>query len=157
MNNQVEMNQPAEIAEKKENLIDIRLILLFAGITLLGLGSGFGLSRLQVSGSEQATSADQQGAAGQASGKSVKVGQTYGNQSEQFTDEAIGVVQKNNEESEGTHKLIREGGESQTAYLTSSLVDLNRFVNRKVKVWGETFAAQKVGWLMDVGAVKVLE
>jgi hypothetical protein len=37
------------------------------------------------------------------------------------------------------------------------LVDLDRFVNHKVTVWGETFAAQKVGWLMDVGAVKVLE
>ena len=45
------MNQLAEMTDKKENLIDIRLILLFAGITLLGLGSGFGLSRLQVSGS----------------------------------------------------------------------------------------------------------
>jgi len=151
------MNQLAEMTDKKENLIDIRLILLFAGITLLGLGSGFGLSRLQVSGSGQGINPDKEDAAGQASGKSVKIGQTYGNQSEQFTDEAIGVVQKNNEESEGTHVLIREGGESQTAYLTSSLVDLDRFVNRKVKVWGETFAAQKVGWLMDVGAVKVLE
>jgi len=151
------MNQLEEMIDKKENLIDIRLILLFAGITLLGLGSGFGLSRLQVSGSGQGINPDKEDAAGQASGKSVKIGQTYGNQSEQFTDEAIGVVQKNNEESEGTHVLIREGGESQTAYLTSSLVDLDRFVNRKVKVWGETFAAQKVGWLMDVGAVKVLE
>lgn len=151
------MNQPGDITEKKDNLIDIRLILLFAGITLLGLGSGFGLSRLQVSGNEGSAGTGQTGTAGQASGKSVKVGQTYGNQSEQFTDEAIGVIQKNSEEGEGTHKLVREGGESQTAYLTSSLVDLNRFVNRKVKVWGETFAAQKVGWLMDVGAVKVLE
>jgi len=60
-------------------------------------------------------------------------------------------------EGEGSHKLTREGGESQTLYLTSTVVDLEQFVGRKVQVWGETFAAQKAGWLMDVGRVKVLE
>jgi len=75
-----------------------------------------------------------------------------------FRDYAVGRIEinDNGEIPEGSHKLIRPGGPSQTAYLTSSVVDLNQFLGKCVEVWGETFAAQKVGWLMDVGRVKIL-
>ncbi len=69
----------------------------------------------------------------------------------------MGTLEKGGIDGEGTHKLIREGGESQTAYLTSSIIDLDPLVGKKVQVWGETFKGQKAGWLMDVGRVKVLE
>ncbi|MDP3724630.1 MAG: hypothetical protein Q8R11_03280 [bacterium] len=52
----------------------------------------------------------------------------------------------------GTHKLIR-GDESQTAYLTSSVADLDAFRGKDVTVWGETHTSQEVGWFMDVGRV----
>jgi hypothetical protein len=39
--------------------------------------------------------------------------------------------------------------------MTSSVVDLSLVLDKKVKVWGETQAAQKAGWLMDVGRVEV--
>ena len=52
---------------------------------------------------------------------------------------------------------MRPGGPSQNVYLTSSVVDLNLFVDHKVQIWGESFAAHKAGWLMDVGRVKILE
>ncbi len=77
-----------------------------------------------------------------------------------FRDRAVGVVEKNDVAdlyAQGTHKLIREGGPAQTAYLVSSVVDLNLYVGKKVEVWGETFASTQVGWLMDVGKVNVLE
>jgi len=76
-----------------------------------------------------------------------------------FRDYALGRIEinDNGEIVEGSHKLIRPGGPSQTAYLTSSVVDLNQFLGKCVEVWGETFAAQKVGWLMDVGRVKILD
>jgi len=76
-----------------------------------------------------------------------------------FRDSAMGrmEINDNGDVPEGSHKLIRPGGASQTAYLTSSVVDLNQFLGKCVEVWGETFAAQKVGWLMDVGRVKVLD
>ncbi len=74
-----------------------------------------------------------------------------------FKDTAAGVIEKGGIDGEGTHKLIREGGPSQTAYLTSSVIDLDEFVGKKVQVWGETFSGQKAGWLMDVGRVKVIE
>lgn len=78
--------------------------------------------------------------------------------SQTFRDQAEGVVEKNSDlekYAQGTHKLIRPGGESQTAYLTSSVLDLDDFVGKKVKVYGETFGSSKVGWLMDVGKVEV--
>ncbi len=75
-----------------------------------------------------------------------------------FKDQAQGVVQKNDKldkYAQGTHKLIRPGGDSQTAYLTSSVLDLDQYVGKKVKVFGETFGSSQVGWLMDVGKVEV--
>lgn len=76
-----------------------------------------------------------------------------------FRDTAQGRIEINDSEAvtEGSHKLIRPGGESQTAYLTSSVLDLNQFQGKCVQIWGETFAGQEAGWLMDVGRVKVLD
>ena len=42
-------------------------------------------------------------------------------------------------------------------YLTSSVTDLTEFEGMEIEVWGETFQGQNVGWLMDVGRVKVLD
>lgn len=76
-----------------------------------------------------------------------------------FRDTAEGKIEVNDNPDipEGSHRLIRSGGSSQTAYLTSSIVDLNQFLGKCVQVWGETFAAQKAAWLMDVGRVKILD
>jgi len=76
-----------------------------------------------------------------------------------FRDEAEGTIERNDEKdkyAQGTHKLIRPGGESQTAYLTSSTLDLDDYNGKKVKVFGETFGSSQVGWLMDVGKVEVV-
>ncbi|MDO8487404.1 MAG: hypothetical protein Q7S45_03870 [Candidatus Curtissbacteria bacterium] len=75
-----------------------------------------------------------------------------------FRDQAEGELQKNDKldkYAQGTHKLIRPGGEDQTAYLTSSILDMDQYVGKKVKVFGETFGSSQVGWLMDVGKVEV--
>ena len=82
------------------------------------------------------------------------------NFSQTFKDEAEGIVEKNDDfekYAQGPWKLIRTGGESQTAYLTSSVMDLDEFVGKKVKVYGETFGSDQVSWLMDVGKVEVIE
>ncbi len=136
---------------------DWRWGVVFSLLVLLGIGSGWGLVRWQKNfktGSETEESGVNLEAGSEIK---IKVGQTYGRADEVFKDTAVGVLEKNGVEGEGTHRLLREGGESQTAYLTSSVLDLDLFVGHKVQVWGETFAAQKAGWLMDVGKIKVLE
>lgn len=86
----------------------------------------------------------------------VKVGDIYGSPDEKaFNTTATGVLDKGGLNGEGTHKLVRVGGPSQTVYMTSSVVDLDTLVGDQITVWGETFKGQKAGWLMDVGRVKV--
>jgi len=72
-----------------------------------------------------------------------------------FTDTAVGTIEKEGISGEGTHKLIRDGGPSQTACLVSSVLDLDEFVGKKVKVQSKTMSAKKCPWLMDVGSIEL--
>lgn len=65
-------------------------------------------------------------------------------------DKAEGTLKPGGIDGEGTHHLVRKGGKDQYVYLTSSTVDLSKVQNKKVLVWGKTYAAQTAGWLMDV-------
>lgn len=88
----------------------------------------------------------------------LKRGQAFGSEdTKTFRDTAEGTLEKGGVGQEGSHKLIRPGGDSQTAALTSSIVNLDQFIGRKIKVWGETQKASKAGWLMDVGRLEVQE
>jgi len=112
-------------------------------IILLGVATGYGLVA-------KSGSADTSGTA--------QKGQEVGSTNEKvFKDTATGTLEKGGVDGEGTHKLIREGGPSQTAYLNSSVIDLDQYVGKKVQVWGETNKGQKASWLMDVGKLKILE
>jgi len=97
-------------------------------------------------------------AKGSVSQEEIKKGEEFGlKDKEAFKDVATGVLKEGGVDGEGTHHLEREGGVSQNVYLTSSVLNLQQFVERKVQIWGETFTAQKAGWLMDVGKLKVLD
>lgn len=87
----------------------------------------------------------------------IQVGVLYGDTATVFKDTATGTIEKGSINGVGTHILNREGGVSQRASLTSSVVDLDLFVDRKVEVKGETNASKQTSWLLDVGSVKVLE
>ncbi len=90
---------------------------------------------------------------------SIKERDVFGSQNaNNFKDMAEGYLEiGGHKEGEGTHKILRPGGISQNVYLTSSITDLTQFEGMTVKVWGETFNAQKAGWLMDVGRVEVIK
>ncbi len=119
-------------------------------IILAGVGTGYFLS-LKAGGGLVGTRKELGGAA-------ITKGTEVGIEDEKtFKDSAEGDLEKGGINDEGSHHLVRPGGESQNVYLTSSAIDLDQFVGRKVKVWGETFAAQSAGWLMDVGKLRVLE
>ena len=143
--------KPAQ-TPKPMNKTALVLILL----TLAGIASGYGIAKFR----RGATLLPGQGlkSTEEAAQSGVKIGDVVGVQDEAtFKDQTEGVLTEGGVNGEGSHHLLRDGGPSQNVYLTSSIVDLNLFTGHKVKVWGETFAAQKAGWLMDVGRVKVLE
>lgn len=135
--------------------------LLILIITLaVSLATGFWISRLSpaTSSPSPATSANQAVSVDKiSSADSLKIGTIYGNQSKNFKDRATGVIEKGSINGEGTHILIREGGLSQRASLTSSVVDLDLFVGKTVEVTGETNASTKTSWLMDVGTIKIIQ
>lgn len=86
----------------------------------------------------------------------IKNGDVFGVQDKDtFADNVTGYIEKGGIDGEGSHKLLREGGSSQTVALTSSVVDLDKLVGMEVKLYGETNKAEKAGWFMDVGRVEV--
>lgn len=122
-------------------------------ITSAGVGTGFGMSRVFSFKSPAVTKTNDQIAA-----KGLQVGDVIGSSNaDSFKDTAEGVLVKGGINGEGSHHLLRPGGPSQSVYLTSSAIDLDKLDGHKVKVWGETFAAQKAGWLMDIGRAEILE
>ncbi len=72
-----------------------------------------------------------------------------------FKDSAEGIMREGGIDGEGNFHLERPGGLSQNVYLTSTTVDLSDYIGKKVKVWGQTFQADKAGWLMDIGSVEM--
>lgn len=118
---------------------------VYVVLILLGLGTGYVLA-------SKSTPA----AGPNSTPEVVKTDKVVGStDTKTFKDSAEGKIEKGGVDGEGTHKLVRSGGASQTVYLISSVVDLDQFVGKNVKVWGETFAAEKAGWLMDVGKVEI--
>lgn len=118
-------------------------------VVLLGLGTGWllsgrnqGLLGLNVSTAPGAKSGANE--AGLADEKT-------------FSDSAEGTLVEGGINGEGTHHLERTGGASQNIYLTSTVINLQDFVGKKVQIWGQTISGKKAGWLMDVGKIKVIQ
>lgn len=127
-------------------------VIIAIAVVLVGLGTGFLLSHQ--GGTVLSTKKE---VITQTDGE-IKKGSIYGSSDEKaFRDSTEGMLEKGGLNGEGSHKLIRPGGDSQTAYLTSSALNLDQFAGRKVKIWGETYESQKAGWFMDVGRLEVLE
>ena len=124
-------------------------------IILFGIVSGWGISKM--SGSSVTTSG-RLTSPESITASNLKVGEIVGVPDEKsFRDKAEGVLAEGGFEGEGSYHLVRPGGDDQNVYLTSSIVDISLFVGHKITVWGETFSAQKAGWLMDVGRVQIVE
>ena len=135
--------------EETRQIAPKRLIVFAVVVVIAGIFSGYGLTYIARRNTSMATSSPDK-----TSSKKTVIGSA---DTKTFRDQAEGRLEVGGIDGEGTHKLIRSGGDSQTVYLTSSILDLNEFVGKKVRVWGETHAGKKAGWLMDVGRVETLE
>lgn len=133
------METPSAEPQKKGGLL---FMVIFLAV-VLGVVSGFGVVKYRQSNAG-------------VTGERVKTKTEVGIKDERtFKDSTEGKLVRGGINGEGTHHLERTGGESQNVYLTSSVVDLDQFVGKKVKVYGQTFAAQTAGWFMDVGRVEI--
>ncbi len=134
---------------KEDSFITSKLLAVLLLAAVLGVGSGYLLSKNgNVVGIDLTKS-------GRSS--SISKGKVVGsNDTKTFKDTTEGLLKTGGIDGEGQFHLQRPGGDSQSVYLTSSIVDLSQYVGKKVKVWGQTQQAQHAGWLMDVGSLEVL-
>jgi hypothetical protein len=120
--------------------------LAFVAVAVIaGTLLGFGLSKIKKTDKETGVSSAQ-------AEKTVGIADK-----KTFKDKAEGTLKEGGIDGEGNFHLVRPGGISQNVYLTSTTVDLSQYIGKKVRVWGETFSAEKAGWLMDVGLVEILK
>lgn len=134
--------------QKKNTFIPILFIVF---VVLAGVGTGWYLS----GGALTRKTGIPQG--GSAPGAEEGVNEAGITNEDVFSDTAEGMLEKGGIEGDGTHTLIREGGPSKYVALTSTVIDLDSFVGKKVQVWGQTLTAQKAPWLMDVGKIKIVK
>lgn len=139
------------LEEMNGSMLSGKLILFLILVTLIGVGSGYFLvsNGMKVGPVDMGKIKDS---------SSISKGTVVGSgDTKTFKDTAEGVLEKGGVEGEGEYHLVRPGGDSQNVYLTSSIIDLSKFIGKKIKIWGETHSSQRAGWLMDVGRVEVLE
>lgn len=149
MENKSESSNPTLIhpwkSRAREEISSLKFLGMLIAVTILGTIFGFGAAKIQkLSKRETSQNILPKKKVGIADKKT-------------FRDMAEGVLKEGGIDGEGNFHLERPGGESQNVYLTSSTVDLSLYVGKKVRVWGETFSAEKAGWLMDVGLVELLQ
>lgn len=128
-------------------LMTKKTIIIFVVIAILGIGTGVMFASKSSSTVAVNSSTNL---------STIKAGTVFGSDAKLFKDSAEGTLKEGGIEGEGSYHLVRKGGDSQNVYLTSSVLDLGQLVGRKVKVWGQTNAAQKAGWLMDVGRAQII-
>ncbi len=136
--------------EENSSFFNRKLIIILVVVILFGIGSGYYLGQTGGKvGGKNITQTVQTGA--------IQKGTTEGSSDiSTFKDTVEGELKEGGIDGEGAFHLERPGGVSQNVYLTSSIIDLSKYVGKKIKVWGETQKAQTAGWLMDVGRVEIL-
>lgn len=157
------ISQPSQVRsipslENTNNLMsnkpNVLTVITFLLVAIAGFYSGASLKARATSG--LVGGVDGKSIKAEVPATGVKVGDIYGSPDEKaFRDSATGVLDKGGLNGEGTHKIVRPGGASQTVYVTSSVIDLDILVGHQITAWGETFKGQKVSWLMDIGRVKI--
>lgn len=141
-------NQPVHDHEVMQGFSTPVTVVIFVLAVLLGTGIGYGLAG---NGSPSGTSLTSNQAGGSGPQKTAGV-----KDDKKFPDRAEGTLREGGIDGEGNFHLERPGGKSQNVYLTSSIVDLSEYIGKKIRVHGQTFEAEKAGWLMDVGYVEIL-
>jgi hypothetical protein len=136
--------RPISARPKVTSKRNLKLSVLAVVVVLAGITTGWLLS----GGGKKGTSSDVQ--------SNVSKEITSAGATDCKFDKTEGELKSGGVDGEGTHHLEKEGGPSQNVYLTSSVLDLESFVNKKVEICGETIAGKRAGWLMDVVSVKTI-
>jgi len=123
-------------------------IVIGVAVILLGVGSGWIFAGKGSSNSKASTNvrvADETSVSQDGVDESL------------FPDTAEGELKEGGLNGEGTHYLDRGLGEEKNVALLSTVLNLDNYIGKKIEIWGNSVTSPQVGWLMDVGKVKILE
>ncbi len=143
-------HEPRPVSLAAKSRFSKKLLLPIVVVLFAGVGSGYVL----------ATQSSSTSPSGSTTNPVINSREVGIQDSKTFRDCAQGTldsVDQADRKLEGSHKLIREGGPSQTLYMTSSVVALDEYIGKKVEVCGETVTSKKVPWFMEVGKLKLLD
>jgi hypothetical protein len=148
---QVSSETASKISPESKKSFPVNLMLIAIGVIVIGVLFGWLLNSGKLG--------NKLGGSGSQVVPGAKTGANEAGLADEkaFPDTAQGVLGDGGINGEGTHNLVRDGGPSQTVYLTSTVIDLSSFIGKKVQVWGQTNKGRKTAWLMDVGKIKVIE
>ncbi len=141
-----------ELDPVKETKVTISLpaVILTLAIIAAGVFTGFILATTRKTGGTTATVVN--------GGKNdTGVPTSVGRDCKMTGEVPEGILKTGGIDGEGTHHLERDGGPARNVYLTSSVVILDNYVDKKVRLCGETLGAQQAGWLMDVLKLDVIQ
>lgn len=128
-------------------LIFVALLIVSLG---LGIGTGFVFAKKGVQSGNSSVSVQ--------SSNSVQTDKEAGiNDTSAFPDTATGVLTTGGIRGEGTHHLDRSETKEKEVALSSTVINLDNFVGKKVEIRGQTISSKTSGWLMDVGKIKIVQ
>ncbi len=145
-----------KVKQSSEKIMPLYLVI----VAVSGIFISFWISRFlptPTNKSSSLTGSNLQSADKISGASDIEVGKVYGDADGTFSDTATGTIEKGSINGVGTHILNREGGISQRASLTSSIIDLDMFIGKLVDIKGETNDSDKTSWLLDVGQIKILQ
>ena len=123
--------QNPKISQNPENMNSVftkKLLIVLIITVVLGGITGYAVNtKIGGSGGNSLTS-------GSVDSSQIAKGTVVGsNDTKTFKDIANGTLKNGGINGEGQFHLARTGGDSQNVYLTSSSVDLSKFINKKIK------------------------
>ena len=142
------LNTRFSIMKSKNNLLYLAAAIL---IVLAGVITGWKISGFGGLGTLGSSSN------GSAPGAQVLEKEVGITDESTFKDSAEGTLEEGGLSGEGTHHLVRGADESKYVALTSTVIDLDSYVGKKVMIWGQSLSSEKATWLMDVGKLRVTE
>lgn len=134
----------------KSNLVMVLIAFVVVG---MGVLTGWFLSGTKASSdtktgaANQSKNSDEKTASGEEGALDEEV--KYG--------EVEGKLVEGGIKGEGTHHIERNNNPSQYAYLSSTVIDLDKYIDKNVHIWGETISSVNAPWLMDVVKIKIAE
>lgn len=139
-----------ELEPVSETKVTISLPMIIFALAIIVAG---GITGYVLAGGRSPVSG---GGTTQSTGGEGTVANVVGIDCKQTGEVPEGILKAGGIDGEGSHHLEREGGPVKTVYLTSSVIPLDDYLDKKVRLCGSTFDSESAGWFMDVERLEVL-